>query len=120
MSSSNCTIITNTDKVKSFKELLNNKERKDVIALFKRKGCPACDHTVPYFENLCKKLTGKNLIVVVIESSTAGNLFDQYNISAIPTIIRFQGEDMKNKIIGSDFEKLSALFNQYDIKFLDD
>ena len=118
--SSSCTIITNPDKVKSFNDLLISSYQagNDVIALFKRKGCPACDHTVPYFEELCKKLNGKKLVVVIVESSTAGDLFDTYRIEAIPTTIRFQKDNMKDKIVGSDFDKLSALFKEYDIEFL--
>ena len=65
------------------------KKNKTVLALFYSSWCPYCVRFVPTFDKNAAKLGIKNVIHVLLEDYD-NEMWDDYDIPAVPTIILFE------------------------------
>jgi thioredoxin 1 len=72
-------------------------QNKTVLALFYSSWCPYCIRFVPFFE---KKVTGgqfKKVIHVLLEDDN-NPLWEEYGISAVPTVILFEEGKVRDRL----------------------
>jgi thiol-disulfide isomerase/thioredoxin len=120
------------DKVKHFEDnILFNPDNKDktVYLLFKADWCCACKNFKPEFlkyRELCKANRKDDMIMVIVDVDSGEELSKEYKIQGLPTtyVYRIDNELLNNKenklelykekIVGSDKEKLASVMKQYN------
>lgn len=75
-----------------------NKNKK-VLAIFYSTWCPYCVRFVPSFNKQIAGLGFENVIHVILDNND-NPLWDEYGVSAVPTIIYFQDGKVCNRLDG--------------------
>jgi thioredoxin 1 len=75
------------------------KKSKTVLALFYSSWCPYCMRFVPVFEKKVTNLAFESVIHVLLEDND-NVLWDEYCISAVPTIILFENGQVSARLDG--------------------
>lgn len=78
------------------KELKKNKQ---VLALFYANWCPYCVRSVPNFDKKAASLGFKNIIHVLLDDYD-NQLWDDFDVPAVPTIIYFEGSKVSKRLDG--------------------
>jgi thioredoxin 1 len=83
----------------SFNEYINSSDR-PVLADFWAEWCGPCKMMGPVLHDLAQEWSGR-IKVIKVNTETKPHLAQQYNISAIPTMILFQNGEEKHRISGA-------------------
>jgi thioredoxin 1 len=75
------------------------KKNKQVLALFYASWCPYCMRFVPFFDDKVPDLDFAKVIHVLLDDND-NPLWDDYNISAVPTVILFENFKVKKRLDG--------------------
>jgi thioredoxin 1 len=85
-------------KIDNRKDLdLELKKNKHVLALFYATWCPYCVRSVPNFDNKAAILGFKNIIHVLLDDYD-NQLWDDFDIPAVPTIIYFEDGKVSRRL----------------------
>ena len=79
--------MTDINKIKSFRELINNDE-KPVLVDFYAEWCGPCKMVSPVIKQLAGEYKDK-MITIKIDTDKKQQIASQYNITNIPTIMMF-------------------------------
>ncbi len=71
-------------------------QNKTVLALFYSSWCPYCIRFVPFFEK--KTAGGKFNVIHVLLEDDDNPLWEEYNISAVPTVILFEEGKVRDRL----------------------
>lgn len=87
-------------KIDNRKELnLELKKNKHILALFYATWCPYCVRSVPNFNKKAASLGFKNIIHVLLDDYD-NQLWDDFDIPAVPTIIYFEDSKATKRLDG--------------------
>jgi thioredoxin 1 len=87
-------------KIDNRKDLdLELNKNKQVLALFYATWCPYCIHSVPNFDKRAAGLGFKNIIHVLLDDYD-NQLWDVFDIPAVPTIIYFEDGKVSKRLDG--------------------
>jgi thioredoxin 1 len=75
------------------------KKSKTVLAIFYSSWCPYCMRFIPAFDRKVANLGFENVVHVLIEDND-NTLWDDYGISAVPTIILFENGEVCDRLDG--------------------
>jgi thioredoxin 1 len=86
------------NKISSKKEFdAELKENSEVMALFYSSWCPYCNRFVPVFDQKIPSINIKTVLHVVLDDDDSP-LWDEYGISAVPTIIYFKDGKVSKRL----------------------
>jgi thioredoxin 1 len=87
-------------KIDNRKDLdLELKKSKHVLALFYSTWCPYCVRSVPNFDKKASDLGFKNIIHVLLDDYD-NQLWDDFDVPAVPTIIYFEDGKIYRRLNG--------------------
>jgi thioredoxin 1 len=87
-------------KIDTRKDLdLELRKNKQVLALFHATWCPYCVRSIPNFDKKATQLGFKNIIHVILDDYD-NQLWDDFNIPAVPTIIYFEDGKISKRLDG--------------------
>jgi len=75
------------------------KKNKKVLALFYATWCPYCLRSVPNFDKKAASLGFKNIVHVLLEEYD-NQLWDDFDIPAVPTVIYFENGKVSKRLDG--------------------
>ncbi|MGD6852793.1 MAG: thioredoxin family protein [Candidatus Bathyarchaeia archaeon] len=86
------------NKITSKKELdAELAKTPEVVAIFYSSWCPYCSRFIPVFDQKIPALNIKTVLHVVLDDDD-NPLWDQYGISAVPTIIYFKDGKVQKRL----------------------
>ncbi len=88
------------NKISSKKELdAELAQNSEVMAIFYSSWCPYCNRFVPVFDQKISSINVGTVLHVVVDDDD-NPLWDQYGISAVPTIICFKDGKVQKRLDG--------------------
>ncbi len=75
------------------------KKNKQVLALFYATWCPYCVRSVPNFDKKAGSLGFKNIVHVLLDDYD-NQLWDDFDIPAVPTVIYFENGKVSKRLDG--------------------
>ena len=75
------------------------KKNKQVLALFYATWCPYCVRSVPNFDKKAASLEFKNIVHVLLDDYD-NQLWDDFDIPAVPTVIYFENGKESKRLDG--------------------
>jgi thioredoxin 1 len=87
-------------KIDNYKHLdMELKKNKHVLALFYATWCPYCVRSVPNFDKKASSLGFRNIIHVLLDDYN-NQLWDDFDIPAVPSIIYFEDGKVSKRLNG--------------------